>query len=107
MSLDPSVSMVLVDNITVVSGTETVSIGANVSISCMLTGTTSTSIVEWTFNGVPVTEGIIITTDNVNVTELLLSPFLQCGEYQCSVTNTDGQTSSATIKLFGDIESEL
>ena len=96
--------MVLVND-TIVSGLETVSVGANVTIECQLTGSLDSSIIEWTLDGVPVTEGVT-TSSNVDTTELLLSPFLQCGEYRCTVTNTDGQMASATVQLFGDIESE-
>ena len=103
--LDPSVSMVTVnDNATM--GAETVSIGSNVTLNCTMTGTTPTSTVQWTVNGIPLTEGVTTPSD-VDSTELLISPFLQCGEYRCSVTNVDGQTSFGTVQLFGDIESEL
>ena len=103
--LDPSVSMVTVnDNVTM--GAETVSIGSNVTINCTITGTTPTSTVQWTVNDIPLTDGVTTSSD-MGSTELLISPFMQCGEYKCSVTNTDGQTSFGTVQLFGDIESEF
>ena len=96
--------MVLVNG-TAISGTQTISIGVNVTIECVLTDTTSTSTVQWTLDGTPLTEGIT-TSSNVDSSELSISPFMQCGEYSCAVTNTDGQSTSASVQLFGDVESK-
>ena len=98
------VTMVLVND-TIVAGSETFSIGEPVNVECQFTGTSEDSVVQWTLNGVPISEGVTTTSDRSS-SVLALMPFLRCGEYRCTVTNSDEQMASGSVQLFGDIDSE-
>lgn len=101
---DPSVSMISVNGSS--SGTQTLSIGVNVDVQCNFNDVTSDSIVQWSVDGTPITENIV-TADNRTSSILTLSPLTLPGEYRCMVTNSDGQTGSDSVQIFGDINSRL
>ena len=79
-------------------------LGESLIIECFFGDTDSSSDIQWTLNGSPISEDNVATLTDGSMSRLNLLPFLMTGVYQCSVTNTDGRNASQFVELYGDFD---
>ena len=103
-SLDPAIAQLTVNGD---SYNRDFPLGESLIIECSFGNTDSSSDIQWTLNGSPISEDNVTTLTiepDGSMTRLNLLPFLMTGVYQCSVTNTDGRNASRLVELYGDFD---